>query len=101
MPLMFSTHYVSRMPLMFPRFFQIWKHKGHSGIQIALNVSKILIMFRRMLLVKFNACIFVVCSGKAQWDIPGKYGINEVRIFQLSVLPQTHFFLEYTTIVNV
>ena len=40
MPLMYQTPYVSRMALIFPRFFRIWKHKGYFGTQMTLMFSE-------------------------------------------------------------
>ena len=46
----------SAMPLMFPEcplcfhdFFLIWRHKGHSGTEITLYVSRMPLMFPRVL----------------------------------------------------
>ena len=48
MPFMFANPYVSRMPLIFPGFGKIWKHKGHSVFN--LNVQKRLIIKTESLL---------------------------------------------------
>ena len=34
---------------MFPGFGKIWKHKGHSGFQMNLNVSRMPLVFPRFL----------------------------------------------------